>query len=247
MVPVYNNAIRMTMGPFVHGSLSGVFGYFIGLAAVDRGRRVALFLAGLGLSSVLHGLYDTGVSTSPLFGLAIQAVTFFILMTYILKARGLTSAREIGGGVFSRTVMLRPAAGPRQAAEAPAATSVVARTEAAPEATTGAEPAPATGGATASTWRLRGVAGPPAGRAYALDGEVRLGRDASRCAIHVDEVTVSREHAVLVPDVGRATWLIRRLSRLQPLYVNGQQVEEAALSPGDQIQVGSWVFIIEAA
>ena len=60
-------------------------------------------------------------------------------------------------------------------------------------------------------------------------------------------MTVSREHAVLVPDPERAAWVIRRLSRQQPLYVNGQQVEEAVLSAGDQIKVGSWVFVLEAA
>lgn len=224
LVPVYNNVIRMAMGPFVHGCLSGIFGYFIGLAAVDRARRLALLIAGLGLSALLHGLYDAGVSTSPLFGLAVQALTYFVLMTYILKARGLHSAREIAGGVFSRTVVMRASEATRAlAAAAPPAQ----------EAATG-------------SWRLRGIAGPPAGQSYALAGEVRMGRDGSRCAIHVDEITVSREHALLTPDTEKAAWRVRRLSRQRPLYVNGEDVEEALLTSGDRIQVGSWVLVLEA-
>ncbi len=107
VVPVYNNVIRMAMGPFVHGCLSGIFGYFIALSTVDARRRIFLLLAGLGVAASLHGLYDTVVDYSPLVALLVQALTYMLLMTYILKARGLASARELGGGVFNRTVMGR--------------------------------------------------------------------------------------------------------------------------------------------
>ena len=107
VVPVYNNVIRMAMGPFVHGCLSGIFGYFIALGTVDARRRFFLLLAGLGVAASLHGLYDTVVYYSPLAALCVQALTYMLLMTYILKARGLASAHEIGGGVFNRTVMGR--------------------------------------------------------------------------------------------------------------------------------------------
>jgi hypothetical protein len=43
---------------------------------------------------------------SPLYGVLIEAGTFFLAMTYILKARGLGSARQLGSGVFDRTVMI---------------------------------------------------------------------------------------------------------------------------------------------
>lgn len=232
VMPVYNNVIRMAMGPFVHGCLSGIFGYFIGLAAADRDRRAVFLLAGLGLSSLLHGLYDTAVTASPVLGVAVQAVTYFLLMTYVLKARGLASAREIGGGVFNRTVMFQV---PAAVAGASAGAPTVA-------------PPPRRQAPTASSaWRLRGVAGPPAGRTFDLAGETRVGRDGARCALHVDEPTVSREHAVLMPDDERRAWKIRRVSTKAPLFLNGQEVQEARLTPGDQIQVGTWVLVLEVA
>jgi RsiW-degrading membrane proteinase PrsW (M82 family) len=232
VMPVYNNVVRMAMGPFVHGCLSGIFGYFIGLAAMDRERRAVFLLAGLGLASVLHGLYDTGVTTSPLLGLSVQALTYFLLMTYVLKARGLASAREIGGGVFNRTVMIQLAPGsfPAAAGESTLPPPPQRPLPRAPFA-----------------WRLRGVAGPPAGLTFNLSGEIRMGRDGTRCALLVDEPAVSREHAVLIPDGQRRVWRIRRVSTKAPLYLNGQEVQEARLAAGDQIQVGTWVLVLEVA
>jgi RsiW-degrading membrane proteinase PrsW (M82 family) len=81
VVPVYNNVIRMAMGPFVHGCLSGIFGYFIALGSVDPRRRFFLLVAGLAVSASLHGLYDTVVGYSPLVALLVQALAYMLLMT----------------------------------------------------------------------------------------------------------------------------------------------------------------------
>jgi pSer/pThr/pTyr-binding forkhead associated (FHA) protein len=85
-----------------------------------------------------------------------------------------------------------------------------------------------------------------AGRTFELDGEARLGRDAARCHVHLEEATVSREHAALRPDPARACWAVHRLSRTGHLLVNGRAVDQAALEPGDQIQVGSSILVLEA-
>ena len=157
-------------------------------------------------------------------------------MTYILKARGLRSARELGGGVFSRTVMMKaPLASALASAGAPPAAAVVA-------ASTAVTAAPA-----ASGWRLRGVAGPAFGRTFDLLGETRLGRDPARCAVLVDDKTVSREHATLVPDLERSAWRLQRLSHNGHVFVNGRAVNDAVLAPGDQIQVGTSVLVLEVA
>jgi RsiW-degrading membrane proteinase PrsW (M82 family) len=216
VMPVYNNVVRMAITPFLHACFSAIFGYFIALAAADRRHRLVFFLLGLALSSLLHGLYDTFVGESPLLGVLVQCGAFFLVMTYILKARGLSSARELGGGVFSRTVMMK----------APVGLS-----------------APATAG----SWRLRGVAGPAFGRTFDLQGETRLGRDPARCSVLMEERTVSREHAALVPDPGRSAWRLQRLSHNARVYVNGQAVDEAFLAAGDQIQVGTSVLVLEVA
>jgi RsiW-degrading membrane proteinase PrsW (M82 family) len=246
VVPVYNNVIRMAMGPFVHGCLSGIFGYFIALSTVDPRRRFFLLLAGLGVAASLHGLYDTVVGYSPLVALLVQALTYMLLMTYILKARGLASAHEIGGGVFNRTVMGRvtpeflaaaaaaQAAGSRSPKAAPSslATSVAPRGRVGPEAV-------------ALAWRLRGAGGTVDGRIVALEAEVKVGRDSAQCGVHVDEPTVSREHAVLLPEAGGATWRVRRLSRTAPVLVNDQAHDEIRLRAGDRLQVGTAVFVVE--
>jgi len=218
VMPVYNNVVRMAMTPFLHACFSAIFGYFIALGISQRRHRFVFFVLGLSLSSLLHGLYDTFVGESPLLGVAIQCGAFFLVMTYILKARGLSSARELGGGVFSRTVMMKS---PLAAVPTTAATP---------------------GG-----WRLRGVAGPAFGRTFDLLGETRLGRDPARWAVLVDEKTVSREHAALVPDVQRSAWRLQRLSHSGHVFVNGRAVNDAFLAPGDQIQVGTSVLVLEVA
>jgi len=232
VMPIYNNVVRMAMTPFLHACFSAIFGYFIALSAANRRHRVVFFLLGLGLSSLLHGLYDTFVGESPLLGVLVQGGAFFLVMTYILKARGLSSARELGGGVFNRTVMIKAPA----LAGAPASAMAV-------------EPAPVVAPveSAAALWRLRGVAGPACGRTFDLLGETRMGRDPSRCAVLMDEKTVSREHAALVPDAERAAWRLQRLSHRGHVYVNGRPVDEAFLAPGDQIQVGTSVLVLEVA
>lgn len=254
VIPVYNNVVRMAVTPFLHGCFSGIFGYFIALAAVDSRRRFALLGAGLLLSSLLHGLYDTLVGVSALFGVMIQFLTFFLLMTYVLKGRGLTSARELGGGMFSRTVM-----GQRLPPEMlAAAAAALARPQPAAAALGEATAQPLIEGAQPEAlWpppaetpglgpRLIGLAGSLEGRVFELSGEALIGRDAQRCLVFLAEGAVSREHALLSPDPqGSTGWVVRRLSRTSPLYVNGVAVEEVLLGAGDQIQVGSAVLILE--
>ncbi len=223
VVPIYNNVVRMAMTPFLHGCFAAIFGYFIALSAADPRRRPVFLLLGLALSATLHGVYDTFVAVSPLFGVLIQTATFFLVMTYILKARGLKSARELGGGVFSRTVMMR-------APTLPPAVTVISPPEPVPAA-----------------WVLRGVAGPASGRTFDLTGETLLGRDPARCGVILDEKAVSREHASLVPDAARAAWRLQRISKTGYVYVNGQAVDDAFLAPGDQIQLGASVLVLEVA
>ena len=69
----------------------------------------------------------------------------------------------------------------------------------------------------------------------------------ARCAVLMDEKTVSREHAALLPDAAHAAWRLRRLSHRGHVYVNGQPVDDTFLSPGDQIQVGTSVLVLEVA
>jgi hypothetical protein len=98
--------------------------------------------------------------------------------------------------------------------------------------------------AVGSGWRLRIVGGPNPGRLYSLKGnEMLIGRDSARCQVHLGESMVSRQHAVLLAE-GKA-WRVKRLSTNAPLYVNGEAIDEQLLKPGDQIQIGSTLFVAE--
>jgi Inner membrane component of T3SS, cytoplasmic domain/PrsW family intramembrane metalloprotease len=269
--PVYNNVVRMMTGPFAHAVYSGVFGYFISLAAADKARRIPLFFAGLLVAAFLHGSYDTLVGYSVIWGVLVLALSFFLLMTYLLKARGLTSAADLAAGMFQRTVIRRipdelraalaAASRPPEPSAPPSPPEPAARESDPTAPTTAAVPEPVdtleleaiddplpdipTGTLiVGSGWRLRIVGGANQGRLYSLKGqEMLIGRDSARCQIHLGEAMVSRQHAVLLGE-GKG-WRIRRLSTSSPLFVNGDSIEELLLKPGDLVQVGSTIFVAE--
>jgi hypothetical protein len=69
-------------------------------------------VAGLAIPATLHGLFDTMVPRSPLWGVMVEALTFFLVLTYVLKARGLTAASELTRGLWG-SLGTPPAEGPR--------------------------------------------------------------------------------------------------------------------------------------
>jgi hypothetical protein len=58
------------------------------------------------------------------------------------------------------------------------------------------------------------------------------------CAIFLDDVTVSRKHAVLTQDGDR--WQIEDQGSLNGTFVNRERVETAAIRDGDEVQVGKY-------
>ena len=58
------------------------------------------------------------------------------------------------------------------------------------------------------------------------------------CPIVLDDVTVSRRHAVLVEQDGR--WSIEDQGSLNGTFVNRRRVDSADLSDGDEIQIGKY-------
>ena len=83
--------------------------------------------------------------------------------------------------------------------------------------------------------------GSQAGTSFALQGQVtRLGRHPDS-EIMLDDITVSRRHAEIVRDGGG--YVIRDDGSLNGTYVNAQRVERAALSQGDEIQIGKFRLV----
>ncbi|GAB4274017.1 MAG: hypothetical protein Kow0056_01750 [Coriobacteriia bacterium] len=86
--------------------------------------------------------------------------------------------------------------------------------------------------------------GPEVGERFVLDGErFTMGRDPG-CDIFLNDVTVSRKHAVIETAGGEVT--IRDQGSLNGTYVNGVRVDEAALKQGDVLQVGRFQMVFLA-
>jgi hypothetical protein len=77
-----------------------------------------------------------------------------------------------------------------------------------------------------------------AGETFALeDGPTTIGRS-PECAIFLDDVTVSRKHAVFSQDGER--WRLEDQGSLNGTFVNRERVETADLRDGDELQIGKY-------
>jgi len=77
-----------------------------------------------------------------------------------------------------------------------------------------------------------------AGESFHPTGErTRIGRS-PECEIFLDDVTVSRKHAVLTQDDDR--WKLEDQGSLNGTFVNRERVDSAVLSDGDEIQIGKY-------
>ena len=79
--------------------------------------------------------------------------------------------------------------------------------------------------------------GPGAGARYLLDSkQTKIGRDTNN-DIHLDDITVSRSHAMVSKGHG---YSIKDLGSLNGTYLNAISVKEAVVKAGDEIQVGKY-------
>jgi FHA domain/zinc-ribbon domain len=76
-----------------------------------------------------------------------------------------------------------------------------------------------------------------AGEMFPLDGETTVGRSPD-CGIFLDDVTVSRKHAILRERDGH--FFIEDQGSLNGTFVNRKRVESAQLDDGDELQVGKY-------
>jgi hypothetical protein len=79
------------------------------------------------------------------------------------------------------------------------------------------------------------------GTRFALTGDqVAVGRIPDNDIV-LDDVTVSRRHAVLVNESGK--WMVRDLRSLNGTYLNHVRVDEAVINHGDELQVGKYRLV----
>ena len=76
------------------------------------------------------------------------------------------------------------------------------------------------------------------GQSFALHGErLTIGRS-PEAAVFLDDVTVSRDHAVLVRRGG--AWFLDDSGSLNGTYVNRRRIESRKLEDGDELQIGKY-------
>ncbi len=77
-----------------------------------------------------------------------------------------------------------------------------------------------------------------AGESFKPSGErTRIGRSPD-CEIFLDDVTVSRNHAVLVRADGKFT--VEDQGSLNGTFVNRKRIDSAELEEGDEVQIGKY-------
>ncbi|WP_347350886.1 FHA domain-containing protein [Intrasporangium sp.] len=87
--------------------------------------------------------------------------------------------------------------------------------------------------------------GPNTGARFLLDDDqVTAGRHPDS-DIFLDDVTVSRKHAVFVRQ-GDDGYLVRDSGSLNGTYVNRERIDEAVLKTGDEVQVGKFRLVYYA-
>ena len=87
--------------------------------------------------------------------------------------------------------------------------------------------------------------GPAKGARFLVDqSEVAIGRSVES-PIFLDDVTVSRKHALLVKDA--SSFRIKDQGSLNGTYLNNKSVTDSPLSTGDEIQIGKFHMLFIAS
>ena len=86
------------------------------------------------------------------------------------------------------------------------------------------------------------ASGPDAGARIELEGNVTSAGRHESSELLLDDVSVSRHHAVFTRTAsGRVT--LRDLNSLNGTYVNGARVEETTLHSADEVQIGKFKLV----
>ena len=80
-------------------------------------------------------------------------------------------------------------------------------------------------------------------RSFSVTHEVTLLGRREDCHLRIPLGDVSRKHCRLVKEDG--TLRIEDMGSSNGTYVNGERVQETALNPGDTVQVGPVVFVVQ--
>jgi pSer/pThr/pTyr-binding forkhead associated (FHA) protein len=83
--------------------------------------------------------------------------------------------------------------------------------------------------------------GPNAGSRFLLDKDLTTAGRHPESDIFLDDVTVSRRHAEFQRSAEK--FLVRDVGSLNGTYLNRERIDEAALSNGDEVQIGKFRLV----
>jgi pSer/pThr/pTyr-binding forkhead associated (FHA) protein len=82
------------------------------------------------------------------------------------------------------------------------------------------------------------------GESFPIDGErMSIGRR-PECEVFLDDVTVSRDHALLIRRA--ESWYLDDCGSLNGTYVNRSRIESHRLEEGDEVQIGKYKLTFHA-
>jgi len=82
------------------------------------------------------------------------------------------------------------------------------------------------------------------GESFAVDGErMSIGRRPD-CEVFLDDVTVSRDHALLIRRAEQ--WFLDDCGSLNGTYVNRSRIDSHRLEEGDEVQIGKYKLTFHA-
>lgn len=84
---VLASTIRFVSLPLFHAILAGISGYFLGLAAINPARQVAIIGIGIAIAATLHGFYNT--FAGGLLGLVTIAFSILLFVAYLRRSKQL--------------------------------------------------------------------------------------------------------------------------------------------------------------
>jgi len=85
------------------------------------------------------------------------------------------------------------------------------------------------------------IKGPSIGEKFFLNKpSLSIGRR-SDSDILLDDITVSRNHAVI--EKNNEEYIVKDLESLNGTYLNGKIINESRLGSGDRIQIGKYIFL----
>lgn len=99
-ISTYEDAIAVQLTRFIsctllHGAYSAVTGFFIATGTTNPAAKWPAIFVGIGLTAVLHGLYDAFVDS--LVGVIVGFISVTIFFSYVLFARGRSGTAKPNG------------------------------------------------------------------------------------------------------------------------------------------------------